>query len=70
MMEEKVQRGRSEDATPLALEMEEGATAKDCRRLLGIGRGKGADGSLRASGRNAAGPHLDFRLLTSSTVRE
>ena len=54
MMEEKVQREGLEDSKPLALETEEEATDKEGRWLLGAGKGKETDYSLRGSKRNAA----------------
>lgn len=54
MMEEKVQREGLEDSKPLALETEEEATDKEGRWLLGAGKGKETDYSLKGSRRNAA----------------
>ena len=59
-----------EDVTLPALKMEGGATAKERRWPLGAGKDKETDYALEVSRRNTAWPHLDFRLLTSRTVRE
>ena len=44
--------------------------SQKCRQYLEIGKDKETDGTLNSPKRTQLCQHLDFRLLTSRTVRE